>query len=283
MEWIVPQLSEQQFEIEADIVIINVQSYPTVGGNWTVYFDTVGTADLTITGIDGTTFGETLPDDLEFLEINDGTQTLTPTIQGNSIFYPNYSSTEIGFEISRVLTPGEHHLMFQFGNDIQYANNDAFYEFTFDVDGDFDELAWTFESENGPDGLNPPNTLRSWSHDTDDTASNTIGPTSDQEGLGEGYVYTEATFPAAASDEFYMTFDTPLDASTESWIIEFYTNQRGTNNDATVKVQVNENGGGWTDVVGSEFGGPSDPDKIGSSGIDKWVKRTVDLDGVILK
>ena len=32
MQWIVPQLSEQEFEIEAEINIINVQSYPTVGG-----------------------------------------------------------------------------------------------------------------------------------------------------------------------------------------------------------------------------------------------------------
>jgi len=35
MEWFVPQLSEQEFEIEAEIIIINVQSFPTVGGNWT--------------------------------------------------------------------------------------------------------------------------------------------------------------------------------------------------------------------------------------------------------
>ena len=36
---------------KAEIVIINVQSFPTVGGNWTVQFTTNGTADLTITGI----------------------------------------------------------------------------------------------------------------------------------------------------------------------------------------------------------------------------------------
>ena len=57
MVWTVPQLSEQEFEIEADIQIINVQSYPTVGGNWTVYFNTTGIANLTITAINGTTFG----------------------------------------------------------------------------------------------------------------------------------------------------------------------------------------------------------------------------------
>src|SRR3972149_754407 len=63
MQWIVPRLSEQTFVIEAVITIINVQSYPLVGGEWIVRFTTIGTADLIITGIDGTTFGEAEPDD----------------------------------------------------------------------------------------------------------------------------------------------------------------------------------------------------------------------------
>jgi hypothetical protein len=127
MEWIVPQLSEQEFEIEADIEIINVYSTPTVGGNWTVQFTTNGTADLIITGINGTTFGTEKPDDLEFLELNNGTHTLTPTVNltANTITYYNYSSTEEGFEASRVITPGKHDLMFQFGNDITFAHNTA--------------------------------------------------------------------------------------------------------------------------------------------------------------
>src|SRR3990172_8381970 len=36
MQWIVPQLSEQVFVIEAEITIINVQSFPMVGGEWVV-------------------------------------------------------------------------------------------------------------------------------------------------------------------------------------------------------------------------------------------------------
>ena len=121
--WVVPQLSEQQFEIIANIIIINVQSYPSVGGEWTVRFNTTGTADLTITGFDGTTFGSSAPDDLEFLELNNGTHTLTPIIQANSILYQNYSSSLEGFETSRVLTAGQHHLEFRFGNSVDYAHN----------------------------------------------------------------------------------------------------------------------------------------------------------------
>jgi len=125
VEWIVPQLSEQEFEVEADIQIINVQSYPTVGGNWTVCFNTVGTADLTITGINGTTFGTELPDDLKFLELNNGTSTLTPIVNltANTNTYNNYTSNMTGFEASKVLTAGVHNLMFTFGNDVGYANN----------------------------------------------------------------------------------------------------------------------------------------------------------------
>src|SRR3990172_9188436 len=125
MEWFVPQLSEQGFEIEADIVIINVQSYPTVGGNWTVYFNTTGTADLIITAINGTTFGNAFPDDLEFLELNNGSYTLSPNVNltENTVTYSNYTSNMTGFESSEVLTEGKHHLMFKFGNDVAFANN----------------------------------------------------------------------------------------------------------------------------------------------------------------
>ena len=123
MQWIIPQLSEQQFVIEAQLTVINVQSYPIVGGDWTVQFTTVGTGDLVITGIDGTTFGDSLPADLKFLELYNGTYKFAPTIEGNSIIYKGYSSAGTGYETSQVLTSGKHHLEFRFGNDVDYANN----------------------------------------------------------------------------------------------------------------------------------------------------------------
>jgi len=67
--WIVPSLSNQTYEVE--ITVLNVQSYPTVGGNWTVEFETVGSGDLTIVGVD-TTYGTAAPDDLEILDIKKG-------------------------------------------------------------------------------------------------------------------------------------------------------------------------------------------------------------------
>jgi hypothetical protein len=69
IEWIVPSLSNQTYELS--ITILNVQSYPTLFGNWTVRFNTTGTGNLTISASNGTTFTEIYDnsgteDDLEF-------------------------------------------------------------------------------------------------------------------------------------------------------------------------------------------------------------------------
>jgi len=123
MCWVVPQLSEQNFTISSDLSIINVQSFPVVGGEWVVKFTTIGTGDLVISGVDGTTFGDSLPDDLKFLELNNGTHTLSPTIVRDSVIFPDYSSDQQGFASFQVLTSGKHDLEFRFGTDIDSAHN----------------------------------------------------------------------------------------------------------------------------------------------------------------
>jgi len=130
IEWIIPGLSNQTFEVE--ITILNVQSYPTVGGNWTVRFETLGTANLTITAVDGTSWTDYSDsgNDLKFLEIKCGNQTLNyvwlnNTPQNSSVFIENYSCNETGYEISKVLTSGKHHLEFKFGENKAYAHNYA--------------------------------------------------------------------------------------------------------------------------------------------------------------
>ena len=125
MCWTVPQLSEQNFVISADLGIINVQSYPVVDGNWDVKFTTSGIADLTVTGIDGTIFGDSLPSDLKFLSLSNGTHLLEPTIVENSITFNDYSSNQEGVFSSQVLTEGKHYLQFSFGSDTELASNSA--------------------------------------------------------------------------------------------------------------------------------------------------------------
>ncbi|MCK5258390.1 MAG: DUF2341 domain-containing protein, partial [Thermoplasmatales archaeon] len=110
----------------ADITVINVYSYPTVGGKWTVMFTTVGRGNLTITAVNGTTWSDTNENyDLKFLEIKSGNETLEYEWVNNSVNIENYSSDEIGYETSKVLTLGKHTLMFRFGDDVAYAFNDA--------------------------------------------------------------------------------------------------------------------------------------------------------------
>ena len=112
----------------ASITILNVQSYPTVDGNWTVEFTTFGTANLTITPVEGTTFGNEIPDDLEFLELWCSSDKLQPDFDGTKILYENYQCSETGKEVSKVLTSGRHVLEFQFGDETKYAENEATYD-----------------------------------------------------------------------------------------------------------------------------------------------------------
>lgn len=152
------------------------------------------------------------------------------------------------------------------------------YNYTFD-DATTDAASWIFTDPIGT-GLQSGNVNRRWSFDTNDTPSTGMGPTSGQGGSPDGYVYTEASSPGAFLDEFYMEWDTTIDASANSIVFNFYTNQRGNANDATCVVQTNENGAGWVDR-GSTFGGASDPDKVATSGTQIWSSRSVDLTGLV--
>lgn len=126
IEWTVPRLprlSEQTFEVVTDtmdITVIDVQSYPVIGGNWTVRFNTTGTADLTVTPINGTSFGE----NIEFLGLWDGTEWVDAIYNGTSVFYPNWNFSS-GKIVNKVLKAGKHTLEFRFGDALDYAYNGA--------------------------------------------------------------------------------------------------------------------------------------------------------------
>jgi len=150
--------------------------------------------------------------------------------------------------------------------------------YTFDADNDADESAWTFTSSDGSNGLNPSNTSRSWSHETGDTPSGGVGPSSGEGGNPDGYIYTEATSGTPSYDDvFTMTNDTTIDASTYEWNIDFSWNQRGDDNHATLELQTNEASAGW--VTRGTYGG--DPEDVGSDGTDRWNRESVNLASVI--
>jgi hypothetical protein len=128
VEWNIPHLSNQTFEIQ--ITVLNVQSYPMVGGNWTVMFETVGTANLTISTVDGTTWSDVDENvseyDLKLLEVLCGNQTQNYTwTNASKVFIEDYSCTETGYETSKVLTEGGHYLEFEFGGFTARAQNAA--------------------------------------------------------------------------------------------------------------------------------------------------------------
>ena len=154
--------------------------------------------------------------------------------------------------------------------------------YTFDTQTGSDADAFLYTDPVATDATLPqgPNTARRWCHDTDDTTSSNVGPTSGEGGDPDGYLYTEASSPAAFNDEFYLELDQTLDASTHNITVEFSTNQRGNDNDAECVVETNENGAGWVER-GSTFGGSGDPNKVLSAGTQIWAQRSVDLTGLI--
>ncbi len=139
IEWIVPHLSNQTFEII--LTILNVHSHPSLYGNWTVEFETFGTANLTITATNEpnytseyTRWSNFSDDskfyDLKFLEIKCGNETKQYEWRGGScsenecsLFMENYGCNSTGYETSKVLTAKKHILKFQFGDETAYAYN----------------------------------------------------------------------------------------------------------------------------------------------------------------
>jgi len=151
VRWITPKLSEQNFELEIDLTVLNIKSNPTLLRNWSIGFETIGQANLTITAIDGTSWTEFLTDidttrddlvyqvlycgenDVEidvFLE--DGTRLAYSDIGADnkyrikSLFVENWECNTTATLINRIITTGRHDLMLEFGNDVNFAQNMGF-------------------------------------------------------------------------------------------------------------------------------------------------------------
>ncbi|MBR9693100.1 hypothetical protein GOV07_04190 [Candidatus Woesearchaeota archaeon] len=111
---------------ETDLTIIDIQSYPIVGGTWDVRFTTIGTADLEITASNGTTWSQaSFNKDLQFLTLICGEEEVPYEWQDGTVYVENYTCNKTGIETSRVFTKGKHVLKFRFGDDEAYAQNYA--------------------------------------------------------------------------------------------------------------------------------------------------------------
>ncbi|RME32246.1 hypothetical protein D6789_00170, partial [Candidatus Woesearchaeota archaeon] len=116
VEWTIPHLSNQTFEI--DLTVLTLQSYPTVGGFWTVDFETVGQANLTIEPWNHTTWA-----DLEFNELRCGDTVVTRRLTDGAVRVPDYECNTTSHHVVRVLTAGKHEQRITFGNESQIARN----------------------------------------------------------------------------------------------------------------------------------------------------------------
>ncbi|MDP7140805.1 MAG: hypothetical protein QF362_04815 [Candidatus Woesearchaeota archaeon] len=155
IEWIVPHLSNQTYELE--LVILNTQSYPTRGGNWTVMFNANGIGNLTISSSNSTSYSEMFNDnsstinDLDLLDLRCGdnlffnkeslfmqnntylilsnstkvkiTELANSSLEVSSLFIEDYSCNKTGYHTVRVLTDGKHHQLFDFNGFQAYAHN----------------------------------------------------------------------------------------------------------------------------------------------------------------
>lgn len=119
--------SKKAEHVRPTISIINIQSYPKVGGFWSVSFKVKGTADLIITPVDGTTWSEYDGNnsDLVFQCLTDDTASFTYEWKNNQVIIENFSSDKTIIEVSKVQTLGKHVLKFTFGDDVAFAYNDA--------------------------------------------------------------------------------------------------------------------------------------------------------------
>ncbi|MAG08196.1 hypothetical protein CMO89_01880 [Candidatus Woesearchaeota archaeon] len=155
IEWVVPSLSNQTYELE--LIILNTQSYPTRGGNWTVMFNANGVGNLTISASNGTSYTKFFKDnsstinDLELLNLRCGdnvffnkdslfmrnntylilenstkigiNETLNSSLELASLFVGNYFCNTTGYHTVRVLTDGKHTQLFNFSGYYAYAYN----------------------------------------------------------------------------------------------------------------------------------------------------------------
>lgn len=105
---------------ESSIDVLNPQSYPFVGGNWTVFFKTQGKHDLLIRPTGGTS-----KEDIKFVELGCEGKKAEFDVVEEGMIAREYSCDGISYSVVRVLTSGKHHQELIFGKSLAYANNSA--------------------------------------------------------------------------------------------------------------------------------------------------------------
>lgn len=111
---------------------------------------------------------------------------------------------------------------------------------------------------------------RDWTVNSGGTPSNNVGPTDDATG-GASYLYTEASNPVNANDEFVLE-STVIDAAAYNLGLQFEYNMRGDNMGA-LYVDVSDDGGSTWDLDVTSIGGQN----ANTGDPDVWSQRSVNL------
>ncbi|MDY6965303.1 MAG: hypothetical protein SVM80_04950 [Halobacteriota archaeon] len=105
---------------DKSITILNPQSYPVVGGDWVIYFNTTGHGTLEIND-------HSFPEEVGFVGLYQKEGAFWVPVKAkiyDDLISSNWSYLE-GKAVFGVKTSGEHILQFRFGDDIKYAHNYA--------------------------------------------------------------------------------------------------------------------------------------------------------------
>ncbi len=115
LQWIVPHLSNQTYLIE--ITVLNVFAFPRQGENWTVFFNTTGTANLTVTPVNDTLWDR----EISFVELKCGGENVDAVYNGLTVHKENYACNTTATFTSFVHIAGKAVLEFRFGDAVAYA------------------------------------------------------------------------------------------------------------------------------------------------------------------
>ena len=125
-------LSAAEARAEPQVRVLNAQSYPQVGGLWTVHFEASGgPADLSVEGSGGTSmWGPGADVSFERLDGPAG----HGARQGDRLVFAEAEPGAFKLAV-RVHTPGEHHLLVSFGGAEAHAHNSAYPAYTTKLPG----------------------------------------------------------------------------------------------------------------------------------------------------
>ena len=146
IQWVVPHLSNQTFLIE--ITILNVFSFPRQGENWTISFNTTGTANLTVTPVNDTQWDR----EISFTELKCWGEKVDALYNNSTVFKENYACNTTGTFTSLVHIPGTAVLEFRFGNNVAYAydpHSGGLHNVTSELDVNWSRIV----TDNAPQGI----------------------------------------------------------------------------------------------------------------------------------